>query len=486
MFRKTSLIKISALVLSIVMMFSSVYLISGNADEGRTIYSNNLTDVKVGDTLHIPIYLKNNDGILGFKLNFSYDENVFEAVSVDNGAVFSGGLQDNIDGDATAGNFCVYWAGSESVSLNGIIFYINLKVKSLKTSGSDIGISYSQEDTFDDAFEDVVLNCSSINIAFDLSSATWFSSSLMLNKSATTFASFGSVTAGDTFYLSVKTGDSSNSGKDIKSYTSKISYDKDNITLLGYAYYSANTSNYILSSDYNVYDDGEIEFNVTNDNSIYTVKENNSSGVQTITDTAFTLAFKAKDNAMSGDYTLGYALSDYTGVDSVTAGGCKITVNPSSTSEVAAVSAESVAIDKDSTVALPIKISNNHGIMGYKLNFEYTASDIEVVSAECGESFSGTFNDSIGNERGKFSILWNATDNNFTNGTLVVLNIKCLASIKKQSILKISYTAADTFNEKYDDVSFNCSNVALKLNDSLVCQHTYFEQSRDALYFRRG
>lgn len=133
-----------------------------------TVYSTaHLSQIKAGETLSVPVLIKDNPGILGFKLIFNYDADVLTPLSVECGDVISGGIQDNIEGDMMPGSINVYWAGYENLYDNGVLFYINFNVKIDATlqGFSIIEISYSQADTFDEDFNDVEFKCQEVWIA---------------------------------------------------------------------------------------------------------------------------------------------------------------------------------------------------------------------------------------------------------------------------------------------------------------------------------
>ena len=128
------------------------------AADGPTVYGS-ATQALAGEQVRVPVMIKSNTGLLGFKLSLDYDPSVVTPLSVESGPVTNGGLQDNIDGDMVRGQIHVYWAGSEAVAQDGILFYVNFSVSAGAVGQTKIHLSYTQEDTFDDAFRDVALQC---------------------------------------------------------------------------------------------------------------------------------------------------------------------------------------------------------------------------------------------------------------------------------------------------------------------------------------
>ncbi len=104
-----------------------------------------------------------------------------------------------------------------------------------------------------------------------------------------------------------------------------------------------------------------------------------------------------------------------------------------------------------------LNISDNPGMMGFKLHFVYDAEKVKIIQAIKGTATnSGRFTDNIGLEEGSFDILWNSTENVYEDGSVAVLKIEPLDT---DFIIDVSYSPADTFNESWDDVELVCSPV---------------------------
>lgn len=128
-----------------------------------------------------------------------------------------------------------------------------------------------------------------------------------------------------------------------------------------------------------------------------------------------------------------------------------------SADEVATIYSDKIKLN-DKEQELNINIKNNPGIMGFKLSFEYSSEDIQIISVNKGEiTQKGNLVDNIGTNRTKFDVLWNNTEQVKKDGVLFKLKIKLLTN----SDFKISvyYGQPDTFNEKYNDVYFDCTPI---------------------------
>ncbi|MCM1115441.1 MAG: cohesin domain-containing protein [Clostridium sp.] len=401
-----------------------------NADyfDAATVYSD-FSDATAGSTIRVPVSIKNNTGILGWKLTFDYDKDVLTPISVDYGDVISGGIQDNIEGDMIPGSINVYWAGSGNEDYNGVMIYINFAVNQSAAGNTKIDISYSPEDTFDDDFNDVYLDCQPININITNNNYSQFAK---INARA------DDVIAGDDVQL------------------------KLNISEIN------KVSNVNLTVDYNA---DNFEFKTVTANGV-TVKDSNSNGnialdisgvSSNVNNTDFVvLTFKAKDKAMSGQYDFTVSSDD----EGIICKGCSANIKPSATSEIAEIYADGVTAKYNDKIDIPVYIENNHGIMGYRLDFKYDAAVLEPISVICPTEFSknGQFNDSIGVKDGEFKVLWNNVDEKLHNGILMTLKFKVLTDVTTNTVISMDYNQPDTFNEKYEDVIFNCSDINVSLN----------------------
>ena len=140
-----------------------LFVISASSvGESTLIYSNTVFGVE-GQIIDIPIYLKNGVGLMGYRLNFKYDDSIIEPVSATNQTSIGG----NLDNDIGQNNdrFSVIWSNSDSISDNEQLLL--LKVKMLRTSNTVIEVSYSEEDTFDENWNEVELICLPIYIIGD-------------------------------------------------------------------------------------------------------------------------------------------------------------------------------------------------------------------------------------------------------------------------------------------------------------------------------
>lgn len=424
--------------------------------ETTTVYSEGISAV-TGSEISVPVRIKNNSGTMGFALEFEYDSTVLTPVSVEKGSLITSGLDDNLQGDAIPGKFKTVWYGTENLTDNGILMYLNFTVSDRASGETTIGVDYSQEDTFNEDFEDVELSCEDICISIsNTNSSTWYQGAL----TPTT----GEVTAGSTFCMAINT---EGSNGNLIAAAHIISYDNSAFSFLGYA-----DNNQHLVPTSAVDSTGEITLMTSNGrmyNSRTPAEDFETLGIMY-------LVFKANDYAASGDYAFDYTVIDVSGVDEVSASGCTVTINASATSEIANIYIENgLSGEYTDIVTVPVYISNNKGVMGYMINFEYNPDELEIVLAQRGSSFPGNFNDTIGvDEDGAFSVLWNGTDNIAVDGVLMNLSFRVLTDEDVISPITITYSQDDTFNNDYDDVVFNCIDGMIHLNEEE--SHDFYDE----------
>ena len=414
--RIISVFTIVAIVLSTIVVTGFAF-----AQNKTTIYSSLFGEVSAGENIRIPISIKNNTGLMGFMLEFSYDSDVITPTSVSYGDMLSGGLQDNIEGDAEPGSFKVYWAGSENLSNNGILFFIDAKVSESAIGETAIQVNYSQSDTFDENFNDVELTCENIELNIENSS---------LSQYAKITSSANDAVAGKNVEVKLSISEITN----VNSLNLKLDYNSDNFNFVS----AASTASMTYNNS-----DSSLQLSIGN----ITAALNNSNFVS--------IVFKAKDKAASGKYSFVLSSED----EGIICKSCSAIVLPSATSEVAQISIpDGIAVEKNEIAEIPVMISNNHGIMGYRLTFNYNPSEIEILSIKGSNDISGEVYDSVGDKPSSFAVLWNYTSEISIDGILFSIEVKNISDAYSESPISISYSQQDTFNEKYEDVVFDCKD----------------------------
>lgn len=127
------------------------------------IYSDTVYAMQ-GDTATVPIKIRNNAGIMGFRLTFTYPDEL-GSPEVLRGALLNEGLLNDSITEATKDSFDVVWSNTQNVTGDGTVLLLNFKVSSDAQNGNyKIDVSYNEADTFNEAMQDVVFCCKSVEI----------------------------------------------------------------------------------------------------------------------------------------------------------------------------------------------------------------------------------------------------------------------------------------------------------------------------------
>ena len=118
-----------------------------------------------GETVSIPVCISGNTGFMGFAILVDYDAAVLTPVSAAKSSALSGMFDDSIE-TAEPGSFKVVYTGVGNVTADGQLFDVVFVVSGDVGGSTTIGLSYSQEDTFDENWHNVVFQCEEITLSF--------------------------------------------------------------------------------------------------------------------------------------------------------------------------------------------------------------------------------------------------------------------------------------------------------------------------------
>ncbi|MCR5150028.1 MAG: hypothetical protein K6B52_02235 [Clostridiales bacterium] len=129
-----------------------------------------------------------------------------------------------------------------------------------------------------------------------------------------------------------------------------------------------------------------------------------------------------------------------------------------------------VNADPGGAIFIPIQIKNNPGIMGFRVTVGYDAKSLIPRAVTRGSVTEiGSFENSVGSsEDTSIDIVWNNTEEVKKDGTLAVVGFTCLSKAKDKINIELSYTQKDTFNEKYEDVVFDCKGGMIDFSGEAV------------------
>ncbi len=123
------------------------------------------------DEIEIPVYISENQGIMGFMIFVTYGSHILKPVSVERGNALGAGLLNDSIGASEDGLIKIMWTGSENMYTDGLIFKLKFKVLSKNFHSAHISFKYSQPDTFNEQYDDVKLafdECNVINTSCKL------------------------------------------------------------------------------------------------------------------------------------------------------------------------------------------------------------------------------------------------------------------------------------------------------------------------------
>ena len=139
---------------------------------------------------------------------------------------------------------------------------------------------------------------------------------------------------------------------------------------------------------------------------------------------------------------------------------------------IAVISAENQNVKSGETVSIPFSISGNPGVMGYEIDLNYDSSVFTPISVTVDSCFdkvldNDTINSSIGYiENGKLKIVWIACENITYDGTMFSVQFKVSENAKSGSnIIGVTYDTDNTFDEKWESVTFSCNDVVISIEN---------------------
>jgi len=134
------------------------------ASNEYVIYSNDL-ECMPGSNIMVPIYIRENKGVMGFVFSVKYDDNIMTPISVNKGKILSDNAIFDNNIRLTNGAFKVLWSGTEAINEDGELFNIVFNIKKEATLGiTPIQLSCDNKDTFDESYDDLMLDIKDIQL----------------------------------------------------------------------------------------------------------------------------------------------------------------------------------------------------------------------------------------------------------------------------------------------------------------------------------
>lgn len=156
---KSKLKKLMVLLICLVVALNAVAI----GALGASTATVSADEVVAGEkSILVPINISSSARLMGFKITLSYDSQQVKVKGVSRGSVTSKG-NFNTNFGVLEGKFDVIWNNTSQVEANGTLFVLTLDTTNTKKD-CEIKITFSQPDTFDELYKDVVLECKPIKI----------------------------------------------------------------------------------------------------------------------------------------------------------------------------------------------------------------------------------------------------------------------------------------------------------------------------------
>lgn len=152
-------------IISLIFALALATSVVGFAKTKGEIYSESVS-VTAGETVSIPIYIKNNPGLMGYKITIEYDEDIFTPTAVTRGEALKSGMFNNSIGTAEQGTISVLWCDTAEYNDNGLLFTVEFATNADAKGDYTLKISSSDDDTFNMNWQTVELNSSTLKIDF--------------------------------------------------------------------------------------------------------------------------------------------------------------------------------------------------------------------------------------------------------------------------------------------------------------------------------
>ena len=146
-----------------MVVLCSLHTVPVHAAESAKVFCDSV-QMSEGSTCKIPVQIEHNAGIMGFKIQITYPADRIELLGAERGSVTEqGNFSDNAG--KKEGSMDILWNDVQDHTEDGSLFYLVVQLLHEETEDITLEMTYSQEDTFNEAWEDVRLICSDIVIS---------------------------------------------------------------------------------------------------------------------------------------------------------------------------------------------------------------------------------------------------------------------------------------------------------------------------------
>ncbi|MGN1479461.1 MAG: hypothetical protein ACI4XH_06815 [Acutalibacteraceae bacterium] len=155
---------------SICVLLAIVLIIAFAANvsaAGKAVVYSDEIYTSLNEEFIVPIKLKSNTGLMGFKITVKYPDSQITLKNISSGSLTESGLFNTTVTDyySVKGSFDVVWSSTQNITDDGTLFMLTFETVGYADYGKyKIELSYSQDDTFDEKWNDVQLDCQPVGV----------------------------------------------------------------------------------------------------------------------------------------------------------------------------------------------------------------------------------------------------------------------------------------------------------------------------------
>ena len=153
-------------LLSVLLAGLFIFVLNTSAfAAGNAVVFSDEINTTLKEEFVVPVKIKNNSGLMGFKITVNYPDSQISLKNVSSGSLTGSGLFNTSVTDyySVKGSFDVLWSDTQNVNGDGTLFMITFETLGYADYGTyKIDLTFSRDDTFDEKWKDVQLVCNPI------------------------------------------------------------------------------------------------------------------------------------------------------------------------------------------------------------------------------------------------------------------------------------------------------------------------------------
>ena len=155
-------------LLSVLLAGLFIFVLNTSAfAAGNAVVFSDEINTTLKEEFVVPVKIKNNSGLMGFKITVNYPDSQISLKNVSSGSLTGSGLFNTSVTDyySVKGSFDVLWSDTQNVNGDGTLFMITFETLGYADYGTyKIDLTFSRDDTFDEKWKDVQLVCNPITV----------------------------------------------------------------------------------------------------------------------------------------------------------------------------------------------------------------------------------------------------------------------------------------------------------------------------------